>query len=169
VWGGRFWDVKTLQCVKDQRIKDNAYVNEIVFSFDGALLASSTRIGTLQLWDGVAKVKLGEPWTGYYTRINSVAFNKEATVLASCSYDDSILLRSVKDRQCIFRTGSLLSLRGSVIQGAEMGIFNKSLFLSVGSAWSPRDGIHRMESKPVQYESWYHDEADGWSAKLMFV
>lgn len=67
----------------------------LVFSPDGALLASSSRDSTIRLWDVEKRESIGEPLARHRDGVPSVAFNCDGRLLASGSLDGTVILWDV--------------------------------------------------------------------------
>lgn len=78
---------------------DDDIVNNVVFSPDGALLASSGDDGTVRLWDASTGKEHGEPLTGHTDMVEFVAFSPDGERLASASDDGTIRLWSAESGQ----------------------------------------------------------------------
>jgi WD40 repeat protein len=67
----------------------------VVFSSDGATLASASLDAMVRLWDlsdRAAVRPLGEPLRGYTSSVGSVAFSPDGATLASASLDQTVRL-----------------------------------------------------------------------------
>ncbi|HEY5731646.1 MAG TPA: WD40 repeat domain-containing protein, partial [Anaerolineales bacterium] len=69
----------------------------IVFSPDGAMLASIYDDKSIILWDVVTGQSIGPPLTGHTSFINSLAFSPDGQLLASGSNDNTIIIWDVVD------------------------------------------------------------------------
>ena len=73
-------------------------VSCVVFSPDGAMLASSGRDNMIRLWDLAQRKLIGEPLAGHYEAVPSIAFNPDGRFLASGSFDGTVVLWNVSTR-----------------------------------------------------------------------
>ncbi|KAF8302045.1 WD40 repeat-like protein [Clavulina sp. PMI_390] len=84
------WDVQT-QTAKGKPLTGHTrHVTSVVFSPDGAVLASGSADASIRLWDVQTQAAKGEPLTGHTRHVTSVAFSPDGVVLASGSADESI-------------------------------------------------------------------------------
>ena len=66
-------------------------VESVAFSPDGQTIVSSSRNGTVRLWDTEGN-PIGEPFTGHTSGVYSVAFSPDGQTIASGSFDDTVRL-----------------------------------------------------------------------------
>jgi WD40 repeat protein len=71
-------------------------VNEVAFSPDGKLLASSSQDNTVRLWDVESGKPHGEPLTGHTDDVKGVAFSPDGKLLASAGWDKTVRLWDVE-------------------------------------------------------------------------
>jgi WD40 repeat protein len=127
----RLWDVATGQTVGKPLQGHSGPVNSVAFSPDSKLLASGGSGKTIRLWDVVTGQAVGKPLEGHSSSVTSVAFSPDGKLLASGSQDKTIRMWELFPNvapSCSFRTGGLLCLSNSVIDGAEVHAQSKSLF-----------------------------------------
>ncbi|HEU5104046.1 MAG TPA: CHAT domain-containing protein [Roseiflexaceae bacterium] len=68
------------------------WIESIVFSPDGTILASASEDRTIRLWDVTRLKPLGEPLTGHTGAVNHLAFSPDGKILASSSDDGTVRL-----------------------------------------------------------------------------
>jgi WD40 repeat protein len=96
----RLWDVETTSPIGDPLTGHTSSVLSVAFSPDGSLLASGSRDTTIRLWslarssagDISAVQPLTDPLTAHTDRVASVAFSPDGSILASGSWDNSLVL-----------------------------------------------------------------------------
>jgi WD40 repeat protein len=95
-WDGtvRLWDCERVECVGV--LNCNSWVNCVVFSPDGSLLASACNNNTARLWD-VADRSAGPVLQGHTNAVRSVSFSPHGTLLASGSMDSTVRLWHLPD------------------------------------------------------------------------
>lgn len=92
--GIRRWDVATGE-EREPLLSDHAsneWIQTATLSNDGAMLATTTRDGTLWLWDAISGKPAGEPLRGHHDRVLSIAFSRDGMLLASVSDDKTLRL-----------------------------------------------------------------------------
>lgn len=149
VW---LWDVLTGQCLHVLRGHTRA-VNQVSFSCNGNMLASSSYDQTVRLWDPCTGNCL-QILTGHTDCVRAVAFSPAlhfANILASVSDDDSIRIWDSTTAKCIryFETNSneeelrilVFSSDGNILASAHGDKSNAtSLLPSKIQLWNPMTG-----------------------------
>jgi WD40 repeat protein len=74
-------------------------VTDVAFSPDGNLLASSSRYGTITLWEVAGRQSLGPPLTGHIGEVTDAAFSPDGQILASGGQDSTVILWDVATRR----------------------------------------------------------------------
>jgi WD40 repeat protein len=110
------WDVRTHRRLGEPLVGHRDHVLDVAFSPDGKLLATASADGTVILWDVPARRRVGEPLTGHGTNlpesqfgptgrlgydVSSLAFSPDGKLLASGSYDDTVILWDTRTRRPI--------------------------------------------------------------------
>lgn len=92
------WDVEegTLIDKIDKQFVQN---NMIALSPDNKLLATTTSVAEINLWEFPSLQPIGNPLEIHTSFISSLEFNPDSNILASGSWDDSIILWDVKKHQ----------------------------------------------------------------------
>jgi WD40 repeat protein len=72
-----------------------SFVDAVVFSRDGKILASGSSDNTVRLWDVASHRPLRAPLSGHAGRVNSVSFSPDGKLLASGSEDGTVRLWDV--------------------------------------------------------------------------
>ena len=111
----KLWDIHSSQCLKTW--KGNAKgVTSLVFSPDGATLASGGLDETIKLWD----VHTGEclrTLEGHINWVNSIAFHPNGNILVSGSQDETVKLWHIKTGECLKTLRSERPYEGMNITG----------------------------------------------------
>ncbi|MEU7894124.1 helix-turn-helix domain-containing protein [Nonomuraea sp. NPDC049152] len=76
-------------------------VNDVEYSPDGRLLASTGRDRTVRLWDVATRRPAGGPLTGHLDEVTDVEFSPDGRFLASAGFDETIQLWDVATRRPI--------------------------------------------------------------------
>ncbi len=100
--GNVVWDLVVLSEISPHQIADveghSGSVNSVVFSPDGATLASGSQDRTVKLWDVASREEI-TTLEGHSGSVNSVVFSPDGATLASGSQDRTVKLWDVASRE----------------------------------------------------------------------
>ncbi|RMF82456.1 MAG: TIR domain-containing protein [Chloroflexi bacterium] len=98
----RVWDVATGEELHDPIAAHTNLVTSLMFSPDGALLASASADGDIMLWDAITGEQIGDPLINAHdSRITSLAFSPDGTRIASIDVDNEVFLWDVATHEAI--------------------------------------------------------------------
>ncbi len=106
-----FWDVETLEESTQMLVGLNNAFGRVQYSPDGKTIASNNAFNPMLWQEGNP---LGQPFTGHTSYLTDFTFSPDGSLLASASYDKSIILWNLNQQSWIEsacqRTGRNLSL-----------------------------------------------------------
>lgn len=120
-------DAVSRQIIGQPLIGHNDYVNNVVFSPDGSILASGSWDKTIILWDMNSLQPLARPLYGHISNVNSIAFSPGGRFFASGGGDKAVILWDVRPHQPVGRQFDLGH------QVASMAITNDGKHFATGS------------------------------------
>jgi WD40 repeat protein len=88
------WNVTTGKVINTFKVTSNGYIDSIIFSPNGKMLASAGEDRTIHLWDVVTGKEI-KTLTGHTNRIRSISFSLNGQILASSGWDKTIKLWDV--------------------------------------------------------------------------
>jgi WD40 repeat protein len=107
----RLWDVAARRPIEPPLHAHTDRVFSVAFSPDGHILASGScgrldnndhcQGGQIQLWDVATRQALGPPLAGHTNVVTSVAFSPDGRLLASGSWDNTIMFWDIATRRAI--------------------------------------------------------------------
>ena len=84
----QLWDTVSEQMVGEPLVGHDGWVESVVFSPDGQILASGSEDSTIILWDVASHEQIGEPLTGHTSNVDTLDFSPDGNLLASVSWDN---------------------------------------------------------------------------------
>ncbi len=133
-----FWEInshlvlRTLKAHKD-------WVQSLIFSPDGKILATGSQDKTIKLWDTKTR-KLIKTLSGHLSWIASLAFSADGKYLASSSFDRTIKLWDVSKGKFLLTLSDPKDIVVSLIFSADGETLISSGRYHLGGMWNVRSG-----------------------------
>ncbi|MCK4727147.1 MAG: WD40 repeat domain-containing protein, partial [Anaerolineales bacterium] len=88
-----FWDAESGEQIGEPLLGHTDQIEDLTFSPDGALLATSSHDVNIILWDMETREPIGDPLSGHENGVHSVEFSPDGQLLASASPSDPVAVR----------------------------------------------------------------------------